>query len=133
MLTRYATDPQLNGTFQINKGLRLARGLLLEIATMGLPAGCEFLDTISPQYIADLVSWVAIGARTTESQIHRELASGVSAPVGFKNGTDGSLQIAIDAIGSANSPHSFLSVTKQGISAIVETVSPPSSLLQYTS
>ena len=90
---------------------------------MGLPAGCEFLDTISPQYIADLVSWVAIGARTTESQVHRELASGVSAPVGFKNGTDGSLQIAIDAIGSANSPHSFLSVTKQGISAIVETVS----------
>ncbi|KAI5480471.1 3-deoxy-7-phosphoheptulonate synthase [Pseudohyphozyma bogoriensis] len=119
-------DPQLNGTFQINKGLRLARGLLLEIATMGLPAGCEFLDTISPQYTADLVSWGAIGARTTESQIHRELASGMSVPIGFKNGTDGSLQIAIDAIGSASASHSFLSVTKQGISAIVETDGNPS-------
>ncbi|KAM0748340.1 putative 3-deoxy-D-arabino-heptulosonate-7-phosphate synthase [Meredithblackwellia eburnea MCA 4105] len=119
-------DPQLNGTFQINKGLRLARGLLLEIATMGLPTGCEFLDTISPQYTADLVSWGAIGARTTESQIHRELASGMSMPIGFKNGTDGSLQIAIDAIGSASSAHSFLSVTKQGISAIVETDGNPS-------
>ncbi|KDE05598.1 3-deoxy-7-phosphoheptulonate synthase [Microbotryum lychnidis-dioicae p1A1 Lamole] len=119
-------DPQLNGSFQINKGLRLARGLLLEIAEMGLPAGCEFLDTISPQYTGDLVSWGAIGARTTESQVHRELASGLSVPIGFKNGTDGSLQIAIDAIGSAASSHSFLSVTKQGISAIVETDGNPS-------
>ncbi|CEQ40229.1 SPOSA6832_01830, partial [Sporobolomyces salmonicolor] len=106
-------DPQLNGTFQINKGLRLARGLLLEIANMGLPTACELLDTISPQYIADLISWGAIGARTTESQVHRELASGMSMPIGFKNGTDGSLQIAIDAIGAAASSHSFLSVTKQ--------------------
>ncbi|GAA5997753.1 3-deoxy-7-phosphoheptulonate synthase [Rhodotorula paludigena] len=114
-------DPQLNGTYQINKGLRLARGLLLEIANMGIPTACELLDTISPQYIADLVSWGAIGARTTESQVHRELASGMSMPIGFKNGTDGSLQIAIDAIGAAASSHSFLSVTKQGISAIVET------------
>ncbi|KAL8278952.1 hypothetical protein RQP46_008621 [Phenoliferia psychrophenolica] len=129
-------DPQLNGTFQINKGLRLARGLLLEIATMGLPAGCEFLDTISPQYTADLVSWGAIGARTTESQVHRELGTILfsSGPrqypallaFGFKNGTDGSLQIAIDAIGSASASHAFLSVTKQGISAIVETDGNPS-------
>ncbi|GAA5968723.1 hypothetical protein JCM21900_000451 [Sporobolomyces salmonicolor] len=118
-------DPQLNGTFQINKGLRLARGLLLEIANMGLPTACELLDTISPQYIADLISWGAIGARTTESQVHRELASGMSMPIGFKNGTDGSLQIAIDAIGAAASSHSFLSVTKQGISAIVETDGNP--------
>ncbi|KWU46211.1 putative 3-deoxy-D-arabino-heptulosonate-7-phosphate synthase [Rhodotorula sp. JG-1b] len=118
-------DPQLNGTYQINKGLRLARGLLLEIANIGLPSACELLDTISPQYIADLVSWGAIGARTTESQVHRELASGMSMPIGFKNGTDGSLQIAIDAIGSASSSHAFLSVTKQGISAIVETEGNP--------
>ncbi|GAA5849500.1 hypothetical protein JCM8547_000475 [Rhodosporidiobolus lusitaniae] len=114
-------DPQLNGSFQINKGLRLARGLLLEIANMGVPTAGELLDTISPQYIADLMSWGAIGARTTESQVHRELSSGMSMPIGFKNGTDGSLQIAIDAIGAAASSHSFLSVTKQGISAIVET------------
>ncbi|GAA6007785.1 hypothetical protein JCM10207_004873 [Rhodosporidiobolus poonsookiae] len=114
-------DPQLNGTFQINKGLRLARGLLLEIANMGIPTAGELLDTISPQYIADLMSWGAIGARTTESQVHRELSSGMSMPIGFKNGTDGSMQIAIDAIGSAAASHSFLSVTKQGISAIVET------------
>ncbi|KAK4056020.1 hypothetical protein OIO90_003015 [Microbotryomycetes sp. JL221] len=119
-------DPQLNGTYQINKGLRLARGLLLEVNSMGLPAGCEFLDTISPQYTADLVSWGAIGARTTESQVHRELASGLSVPIGFKNGTDGSLQIAIDAIGAAAASHCFLSVTKQGISAIVETQGNPS-------
>ncbi|POY70127.1 putative 3-deoxy-7-phosphoheptulonate synthase [Rhodotorula taiwanensis] len=118
-------DPQLNGTYQINKGLRLARGLLLEVANIGLPSACELLDTISPQYIADLVSWGAIGARTTESQVHRELASGMSMPIGFKNGTDGSLQIAIDAIGSASSSHAFLSVTKQGISAIVETEGNP--------
>ncbi|BGP15924.1 hypothetical protein JCM10213_003646 [Rhodosporidiobolus nylandii] len=118
-------DPQLNGTFQINKGLRLARGLLLEIANMGIPTAGELLDTISPQYIADLMSWGAIGARTTESQVHRELASGMSMPIGFKNGTDGSLQIAVDAIGAAASSHSFLSVTKQGISAIVETEGNP--------
>lgn len=114
-------DPQLNGSFAINKGLRLARGLLLELAENGLPTGVEFLDAISPQYIADLVSWGAIGARTTESQVHRELASGLSAPVGFKNGTDGSIDIAIDAIKAASSGHVFLSVTKQGLSAIVET------------
>lgn len=114
-------DPQLNGSYAINKGLRLARGLLLEIAEIGLPAGVEFLDAISPQYIADLVSWGAIGARTTESQVHRELASGLSTTVGFKNGTDGSVDIAIDAIKAAQSGHVFLSVTKQGLSAIVET------------
>jgi len=119
-------DPQLNGSYAINKGLRLARGLLLEIAEIGLPAGVEFLDAISPQYIADLVSWGAIGARTTESQVHRELASGLSTTVGFKNGTDGSVDIAIDAIKAAQSGHVFLSVTKQGLSAIVETnVSTP--------
>jgi len=114
-------DPQLNGSFQINKGLRLARGFLVELASMGLPTAVEYLDVISPQYIADLVSWGAIGARTTESQIHRELASGLSSPVGFKNGTDGSVEIAVDAIRSAQGRHVFLSVTKQGLSAIVET------------
>jgi 3-deoxy-7-phosphoheptulonate synthase len=114
-------DPSLNGSFEINKGLRLARGLLLEIASMGLPSGTEFLDTISPQYTADLISWGAIGARTTESQVHRELSSGLSMSIGFKNGTDGSISIAVDAIKSASSSHVFLSVTKQGISAIVET------------
>lgn len=114
-------DPNLDGSFQINKGLRLARGFLLEVAKIGLPAGTEFLDAISPQYTADLISWGAIGARTTESQVHRELTSGLSMPVGFKNGTDGSVRIAIDAIRSSSSSHHFLSVTKQGISAIVET------------
>jgi len=114
-------DPQLNGSFQINKGLRLARGFLVELASMGLPTAVEYLDVISPQYIADLVSWGAIGARTTESQIHRELASGLSSPVGFKNGTDGSVEIAVDAIRAAQGRHVFLSVTKQGLSAIVET------------
>lgn len=114
-------DPNLNGSFQINKGLRLARGFLLEVNNMGLPAGTEFLDTISPQYTADLISWGAIGARTTESQVHRELSSGLSMPIGFKNGTDGSISIAVDAIKAASSEHVFLSVTKQGISAIVET------------
>lgn len=114
-------DPDLDGSFDINRGLRAARGLLLDLAAMGLPAGTEFLDTISPQYIADVIAWGAIGARTTESQIHRELASGLSMPVGFKNGTGGSIQIAIDAIGSASRPHHFLSVTKQGVSAIVST------------
>lgn len=114
-------DPNLNGSFQINKGLRLARGFLLEVNNLGLPAGTEFLDTISPQYTADLISWGAIGARTTESQVHRELSSGLSMPIGFKNGTDGSISIAVDAIKAASSEHVFLSVTKQGISAIVET------------
>src|SRR5689334_8685172 len=114
-------DPNLDGSFQINKGLRLARGLLLQLAEMGMPAGSEFLDTISPQFIADLISWGAIGARTTESQVHRELASGLSVPVGFKNGTDGNIQICIDAIRAAAGAHHFLSVTKQGLSAIVET------------
>ncbi len=114
-------DPNLDGSFNINSGLRAGRKLLLELNNMGLPAGSEFLDTISPQFIADLISWGAIGARTTESQIHRELASGLSMPVGFKNGTDGTVQIAVDAIGAARHPHHFLSVTKQGISAIVAT------------
>nr|CAG8599868.1 5627_t:CDS:10 [Entrophospora candida] len=114
-------DPDLNNSFQINKGLRVARNLLLDINQMGVPCGCEFLDTITPQYIADLVSWGAIGARTTESQVHRELASGLSAPVGFKNGTDGNIGVVIDAIKAASTKHNFLSVTKQGISAIVET------------
>jgi len=112
-------DPNLDDSFDINHGLRVARGLLLELANMGVPAGTEFLDTISPQYIADMIAWGAIGARTTESQIHRELASGLSMPVGFKNGTGGSVQIAIDAIQSSARPHHFLSVTKQGVSAIV--------------
>ena len=114
-------DPDLDGSFHINKGLRKARKLLLDLAEMGVPAATEYLDLISPQYVADLVSWGAIGARTTESQVHRELASGLSCPVGFKNGTDGSLQIAIDAIGSASRPHHFLSVTKAGHSAIFST------------
>ncbi len=118
-------DPRLDGTFRVNEGLNLARGLLLDLAEMGVPAGCEFLDTITPQYIADVVSWGAIGARTTESQVHRELASGLSVPVGFKNGTDGNIQIAIDAIQAAGHPHHFLSVTKQGLSAIVATRGNP--------
>ena len=114
-------DPDLDNSFNINAGLRKARKLLVDLGEIGMPAGSEFLDTITPQFIADLVSWGAIGARTTESQVHRELASGLSMPVGFKNGTDGNIQIAIDAIGAAQSPHHFLSVTKQGISAIVST------------
>ncbi|RKP10408.1 3-deoxy-7-phosphoheptulonate synthase [Thamnocephalis sphaerospora] len=114
-------DPFLDGSFEINKGLRIARKLLLDVNEIGLPAGCEFLDTISPQYIADLVSWGAIGARTTESQVHRELSSGLSVPVGFKNGTDGNVRIAVDAIKAASKGHCFLSVTKQGLSAIVAT------------
>ncbi len=114
-------DPNLDGSFEINKGIRLARKLLLEVNEMGVPAGTEFLDLITPQYIADLVSWGAIGARTTESQGHRELASGLSCPVGFKNGTDGGFQIAIDAIAAARHPHVFLSLTKQGKSAIFST------------
>ncbi|SUA48740.1 phospho-2-dehydro-3-deoxyheptonate aldolase [Neisseria zoodegmatis] len=114
-------DPHLDGTFDINFGLRQARKLLLTLNNMGMPASTEFLDMITPQYYADLISWGAIGARTTESQVHRELASGLSCPVGFKNGTDGNLKIAIDAIGAANHPHHFLSVTKAGHSAIVHT------------
>ncbi|MBU3719272.1 MAG: 3-deoxy-7-phosphoheptulonate synthase [Burkholderiaceae bacterium] len=114
-------DPRLDGSYDINLGLRTARELLLRINELGLPAGTEFLDMISPQYIADLVSWGAIGARTTESQVHRELASGLSCPVGFKNGTDGNLRIAIDAIKAAAHSHHFLSVTKAGHSAIVST------------
>ncbi|EIW59194.1 3-deoxy-7-phosphoheptulonate synthase [Trametes versicolor FP-101664 SS1] len=118
-------DPEMNGSFQINKGLRLARTLLLDIAKMGLPAGCEFLDTISPQYTADLVSWGAIGARTTESQVHRELTSALSMPTGFKNSTDGTVGIAIDACRAASQPHVFLSVGKGGLSSIVETEGNP--------
>lgn len=117
----FINDPQLDGSFDINRGLRSARALLLKLAEQRIPAGTEFLDTISPQYVADLVTWGAIGARTTESQVHRELASGLSMPVGFKNGTDGNIKIAIDAIRAAQCPHSFLSVTKQGVSAIVRT------------
>ncbi|MCX7800398.1 MAG: 3-deoxy-7-phosphoheptulonate synthase [Fimbriimonadales bacterium] len=114
-------DPDLDGSYHINKGLRLARRFLLDLAERGVPAGCEFLDTQIPQHIADLVSWVAIGARTAESQVHRELASGLSMPVGFKNGTDGGVQCAIDAVLTARAQHWFPSVTKQGVSAIFET------------
>ena len=118
-------DPHLDESFAINEGLHKARRFLIEVAELGLPAGTEFLDPITPQFIADLVSWGAIGARTSESQVHRELASGLSMPVGFKNGTEGSIQIAIDAIRSAAHPHHFLSVTKQGLAAIVETRGNP--------
>jgi 3-deoxy-7-phosphoheptulonate synthase len=114
-------DPDLDGSFNINQGLRRARGLLLDINALGLPAGCEYLDIITPQYIADLVAWGAIGARTTESQVHREMASGLSCPIGFKNGTDGNVKIAIDAVQAASHPHHFLAVTKQGVSAIATT------------
>ncbi|MES3012292.1 MAG: 3-deoxy-7-phosphoheptulonate synthase [Pseudomonadota bacterium] len=114
-------DPYLDETYRIDEGLRIARQLLLEINRAGMPAGSEFLDVISPQYIGDLISWGAIGARTTESQVHRELASGLSAPIGFKNGTDGNIRIAIDAIQAAARPHHFLSVHKNGQVAIVET------------
>jgi 3-deoxy-7-phosphoheptulonate synthase len=114
-------DPYMDNSFRINDGLRMAREMLRDINELGLPAGTEFLDVISPQYIADLISWGAIGARTTESQVHRELASGLSCPVGFKNGTDGNIKIAADAIKAASQPHHFLSVTKGGHSAIVST------------
>ena len=114
-------DPYLDDSYQINKGLYIARKLLLDLNGMGVPAATEFLDLITPQYIADLISWGAIGARTTESQVHRELASGLSSPVGFKNGTDGTLSIAIDAIRAASQPHNFLSLTKAGHSAIFAT------------
>ena len=112
-------DPDLNNTFSVNKGIAIARDLLMSINNMGVPAGCEYLDLITPQYTGDIVSWGAIGARTTESQCHRELASGLSCPVGFKNGTNGGLKIAVDAIGAASNPHHFLSVTKEGRTAIV--------------
>jgi 3-deoxy-7-phosphoheptulonate synthase len=114
-------DPYINGSFRINEGLRIARDLLVQINRTGVPAGSEFLDTISPQYIADLISWGAIGARTTESQVHRELASGLSAPIGFKNGTDGNVKIAVDAIQAARQSHHFLSIHKNGNVAIVKT------------
>jgi 3-deoxy-7-phosphoheptulonate synthase len=114
-------DPAIDGSFRINDGLRTARRLLLDLNEMGVPAASEFLDMITPQYVADLVSWGAIGARTTESQVHRELASGLSCPVGFKNGTDGNVRIALEAIRAAHAPHHFLSVTKAGRSAIVST------------
>ena len=117
----YINDPRLDGSFRINEGLRRARGLLLELAALGLPAGTEFLDLLSPQYIADLVAWAAIGARTTESQTHRQLASGLSCPVGFKNGTDGGVQVAADAVVAASAPHAFMGMTKMGQAAIFET------------
>lgn len=118
-------DPHLDESFKINDGLRLARHLLLDLAEMGVPAGTEFLDMITPQYVADLVSWGAIGARTTESQVHRELVSGLSCPVGFKNGTSGNVQIAIEAVQSADHPHTFLGHSKQGQSAIFVTSGNP--------
>ncbi len=118
-------DPHLDGSFAINQGLRLGRRFLLDVTKLGLPAGCEFLDPISPQFLADIVSWGAIGARTSESQVHRELASGLSMPVGFKNGTDGKVQIALDAILASSHPHHFLSVTKQGVAAIFATGGNP--------
>lgn len=118
-------DPYLDGSFRIDEGLRIARQLLIEINRLGLPAGSEFLDVISPQYIGDLISWGAIGARTTESQVHRELASGLSAPIGFKNGTDGNIRIATDAIQAASRGHHFLSVHKNGQVAIVQTKGNP--------
>jgi len=114
-------DPELDGSFEINRGLRIGRQLLVDICELGLPTGAEFLDTIIPQFIADAIAWSAIGARTTESQVHRELASGLSMPVGFKNGTSGNVQIAIDAVRSAAQPHWFPSVTKQGVTAIFQT------------
>ena len=114
-------DPSIDGSFQINNGLRLGRQLLCDLTHLGVPVGSELLDTISPQYINDLVSWGAIGARTTESQLHRELASGVSFPIGFKNGTDGSVKVAVDAMRSSINPHAFMGVTAQGIASIVKT------------
>jgi 3-deoxy-7-phosphoheptulonate synthase len=118
-------DPGLDGSFDIDRGLRIARRLLRDIGDLGVPAGAEFLDTTTPQYIADLVAWAAIGARTTESQVHREMASGLSCPVGFKNGTDGNVRISVDAVLSAGEPHHFMAVTKQGRSAIAATSGNP--------
>jgi len=117
----YINDPHLDGSFAINEGLEMARRLLLDLTTLGLPLGTEFLDLLSPQYISDLVAWGAIGARTTESQSHRQLASGLSCPVGFKNGTDGSIKVAADAILAARAPHAFMGMTKMGVAAIFET------------
>lgn len=117
----YVNDPHLDGSFAINEGLERARRLLLELTALGLPTGTEFLDLLSPQYIADLIAWGAIGARTTESQTHRQLASGLSCPVGFKNGTDGGVQVAADAIQAARAPHAFMGMTKMGMAAIFET------------
>ncbi|WP_449369736.1 3-deoxy-7-phosphoheptulonate synthase [Thiomonas sp.] len=117
----YINDPQLDGSFRINEGLQRARQLLLDINALGLPAGTEFLDLLSPQYFSDLIAWGAIGARTTESQSHRQLASGLSCPVGFKNGTDGGVQVAVDAMVSAASGHAFMGMTKMGVAAIFET------------
>ena len=114
-------DPDLDGSFRVNAGLRLARGLLSDLAALGVPVGSELLDTITPQYLADLIAWGAIGARTTESQVHRELASGLSMPVGFKNGTGGNVNVAVEAVLAARHPHRFLGVTKQGLAAIVQT------------
>jgi 3-deoxy-7-phosphoheptulonate synthase len=121
----YINDPRLDGSFRINEGLRRARELLLEVNALGLPAGTEFLDLLSPQYISDLVAWGAIGARTTESQSHRQLASGLSCPVGFKNGTDGGVQVAADAVMAAAAPHAFMGMTKMGVAAIFETRGNP--------
>jgi 3-deoxy-7-phosphoheptulonate synthase len=117
----YINDPRLDGSFAINEGLERARRLLLQIVNSGLPVGTEFLDLLSPQYISDLVAWGAIGARTTESQSHRQLASGLSCPVGFKNGTDGSVKVAVDAVVAAAAPHAFMGMTKMGQAAIFET------------
>src|SRR4051812_18997773 len=117
----YINDPRLDGTFRINEGLRLARQLLLEVAQIGLPAATEFLDLLSPQYISDLISWGAIGARTTESPSHRQLASGLSCAIGFKNGTDGSVQMAADALVACGAPHAFMGMTKMGVAAVFET------------
>jgi len=117
----FINDPRLDGSFRINEGLRLARQLLLEVAQLGLPAGTEFLDLLSPQYISDLISWGAIGARTTESPSHRQLASGLSCPIGFKNGTDGSVQMAADALIACRAPHAFIGMTKMGVAAVFET------------
>src|SRR5690606_723052 len=114
-------DPHLDGSFRIDDGLRLSRKLLVDINALGLPVGCEYLDIVAPQYVSDLVAWGAIGARTTESQVHRELVSGLSCPIGFKNGTDGKVKIAIDAVKAASQPHHFLAVTKDGRSAIAST------------
>src|SRR4029079_11844188 len=113
--------PDLDGSFRIDNGLRITRKLLSDINNLCLPVGCEFLDIVAPQYVTDLVSWGAIGARTTESQVHRELASGLSCPIGFKNGTDGKIKIAVDAVKAASQPHHFLAVTKEGRSAIAAT------------
>jgi 3-deoxy-7-phosphoheptulonate synthase len=117
----YINDPKLDGSFHMNEGLRLARQLLIDISALGLPAGTEFLDLLSPQYISDLIAWGAIGARTTESQSHRQLASGMSCPVGFKNGTDGGIKVASDAVLAAQAPHAFIGMTKMGLAAIFET------------